>query len=352
MNTDELSFVYSGKINNEVITACIHFLEDIMSKYENLQRTYRKLSFLMIENFQNVLKYGNVSEELDFEHKPASFFARSHRSGFYICSVNLIKNKLINEVKQYIDELNLLDRMGLNKRYKKVLTNDIFNDIGGAGLGFIEMLRRSKEKIVYDFVPLNKNYSYVYLLLKSREHIKDCDKTLAPVGIDWFKNLHEETHRNNAVFIYKGLFKSNIIEDVTNMVCENTKVDINHIHHIVFNLVLETLHNMHLNTLDQFCNKNYFFTLHNRDNKFVLSTHKHISPTRADNIQHLISKIKNMSYHKLNERSKELSIVYTTDANVILELILLEIAMDSMQRFDFICNLHNGKHSFDCQIRV
>ena len=52
---------------------------------------------------------------------------------------------------QRIDLLNAMDELELKQAYKKTLREGSFSDKGGAGLGLIEIARKSTEKLRYDF---------------------------------------------------------------------------------------------------------------------------------------------------------------------------------------------------------
>ena len=47
--------------------------------------------------------------------------------------------------------------------YRQMLSNSEFSDKGGAGLGLIEMAKKTGNKLDYDFISLDKNYSYFIL---------------------------------------------------------------------------------------------------------------------------------------------------------------------------------------------
>ncbi len=348
MSKDDISFVYSGKICDEIISASADILEVIMGNTDSLKRIYGKLMFLIVENFQNILRYGDLDKPHDFEHFNETFCVRSTQSGVYICSVNLIKNSKIKLVEQRVLELNSLDITALNRLYKEILINGVFSDLGGAGLGFIEMIRQSKHKITYDFVKINNNYSYIYILLQYTEHLKPAYSSKDVADIEWFKELYREVCSNNIVFVYKGLFYQNMITSLLKLVNDNIASSRADIQQTVFNMVIETLQNIRLNSLQKFNNTNYFFTFQKKDQHLTLSTHKYISPKRVDKLQQLISSIKQMSDKDLNKRHSEVSALKNTDANALLELALLEVSMNSKCKVQ--CEF--ADHKKDCCLLV
>jgi hypothetical protein len=54
-------------------------------------------------------------------------------------------------LSEKIDGLNGMDAMYLKKAYEQTLREGSFSDKGGAGLGLIEIARKSSDKLYYNF---------------------------------------------------------------------------------------------------------------------------------------------------------------------------------------------------------
>jgi hypothetical protein len=53
-----------------------------------------------------------------------------------------------------------LDKDGLKDLYKEIIKNTTISDKGGAGLGFVDMARKSGEKLEFSFPEMNADYSF------------------------------------------------------------------------------------------------------------------------------------------------------------------------------------------------
>ena len=73
---------------------------------------------------------------------------------------NFIPNSKINTIQSKLDNINALDKDGLKKLYKEILYNGEFSDKGTAGLGFVEIARKTGQKLSYEFHKVNDEYSY------------------------------------------------------------------------------------------------------------------------------------------------------------------------------------------------
>ena len=79
---------------------------------------------------------------------------------------NFIPNKKMNDIKGKIDHINGLDKEELKKLYKEILYNGEFSDKGTAGLGFVEIARKTGQKLSYEFHSVNDDYSYFTLQIR------------------------------------------------------------------------------------------------------------------------------------------------------------------------------------------
>jgi hypothetical protein len=84
--------------------------------------------------------------------------------GYYWTSVgNVVDDTAKNLLMERIDELNGMDAMELKKAYKQTLREGSFSDKGGAGLGLIEIARKSSDKLDYSFDDMgNGRYFFTF----------------------------------------------------------------------------------------------------------------------------------------------------------------------------------------------
>ena len=61
---------------------------------------------------------------------------------------------------------NAMTKTELKSYYREQLSQGQFSHSGGAGLGFADILRKSREKITYSFESVNEDYSYFSLQVK------------------------------------------------------------------------------------------------------------------------------------------------------------------------------------------
>jgi hypothetical protein len=85
---------------------------------------------------------------------------------YRITSGNVIYNDRIESVRSKLEQINSLDKEGLKDLYKNTLSSTELSEKGGAGLGFIDMARKSGQKLEYDFYKMNDQISFFALQSK------------------------------------------------------------------------------------------------------------------------------------------------------------------------------------------
>jgi len=148
---------HTGIIHYETIGELIHTFKDQIHSRGIQTGTYKKILLVMIESLENIMKH---SECCPSGHEPAMkympvFSIRKNVSQFIIASSNPVKKQNIPAFKDRLDYLNTLDQQALKEFYKKTITNGLFTNRGGAGLGLIEIAKISGKKITFEFSPID-----------------------------------------------------------------------------------------------------------------------------------------------------------------------------------------------------
>ena len=158
---------YKGKFTFERIGILLNDLKNKRETYQIDPVQYKKLLTLMIEILENVLKYSDHFEVFVLDHPDfqPEFELILNDDGFILTSRNPVKERDKNEITRRIDKINTSDEDELKKIYRDTITNGIFTEKGGAGLGFIEMAKITTNTLVFSFETIEKGFSYFELVL-------------------------------------------------------------------------------------------------------------------------------------------------------------------------------------------
>ncbi|WP_027000569.1 SiaB family protein kinase [Eisenibacter elegans] len=160
-----LILVYEGEFTQEITKSVLAMAERNMDAGREDSSVKRKVFNVMVECLQNIVKYSN---EIDFEDAEgqqhhAVFMVGKHEDVYTITSGNMVTNDRVKILQDKIEHINSLDKDGLKALYKEIIKTGEINVKGGAGLGFIDMARKSGEKLQFDFEPMNDKISFFSL---------------------------------------------------------------------------------------------------------------------------------------------------------------------------------------------
>ena len=111
----------------------------------------------MAECFQNIIRHASTSQnKIVYSDDPGFIITRNKDNRYYVTTGNLIDNKEIDLLKKHLDHINEMNLAELREEYTSVLRNGEFTDKGGAGLGLIDMARKSGYKLGYRFEEYSK----------------------------------------------------------------------------------------------------------------------------------------------------------------------------------------------------
>ncbi len=161
MNSHDLQMIFEGDFNQEVTKYVLSITEKSFEA-NGIDAVVRKKVFnVMIEGLQNICKHQYAAQEPDTESFiPATFMIGVSDGDYFIITGNIISNDVIPALTEKIDHINALDKDGLKVLYKEARLKSKISEVGGAGLGLIDMARKSGNKFAYRFDPAGAETSF------------------------------------------------------------------------------------------------------------------------------------------------------------------------------------------------
>jgi hypothetical protein len=151
---------YSGAIHYDTIGELIHQFKNHVPILGIQIGTYKKVLLVMIESLENLMKYREFPEHLDGNEMGFTplFSVIKEKDRYFINSCNSLEYSKMEALEKRLIYLNNLTPQGIKEYYKETITNGLFSQQGGAGLGLIEMAKISGNKIEYMFQRINEGY--------------------------------------------------------------------------------------------------------------------------------------------------------------------------------------------------
>jgi len=290
--SDNLSFLYKGWFNDIITDKILSLSEtNINNKIIELSAIKKKVPFLMVECFQNIIRHGNTQK------KDVGFFmSRNIGPNYYITSGNGIENAKIDELKIKLEKINSLNKDELKEYYLEEMNKDAFNNQGGAGLGLIEMARKSGQKLDYHFFKINNEYSIFYVQINMRN--KEENSPTTPPGKVSFQNVinfHKNMVDNNILLTYQGDFSQETVRSIYRMIEDNLKQEISDSvkNSVVSHVLVEQLQNISKHAYSSTELKKGIFSITGKENSYTISSGNYILkenvPALNNHLTHLNS---------------------------------------------------------------
>jgi len=158
MMRKRLMFVYRGIVTNINSISLLMLLEKEM-EYSDFGFVGRKRLFMFVlESLQNISRHSNKEQ-----HSIMSLVTYSKTpEGYTVTTGNIMDKSHVPELRKRLREINKLNPEEVKTYYRQMLDASKISDKGGAGLGLIEMAKKTGNKLDFDFIKVDdQNYYYV-----------------------------------------------------------------------------------------------------------------------------------------------------------------------------------------------
>jgi hypothetical protein len=232
---DHFCLYYSGYFDDFFTAKLISIVDTEVEK-----KISKKVAFLVAESFQNIVKHGG-----DYPVTPLSslFGIRGRNNFIHIFSTNKVDGWQKVFLQKRLRSINKLGPTELKEQYLDKLRRGTLSEKGGAGLGLIEMVRRSRREIQAGFFPYAEDkYSFHMQidLLRNPNLLTDEKDVLKLESNSWVK---EQMYEHSVVFIYQGEFSDEIIHPML-AILETNMQDNSSVGFTIFHASVEMMQNI------------------------------------------------------------------------------------------------------------
>ncbi len=204
---DELNYFYRGVFTKSITPLILALAEKNIDKSELSGKLKKRVFHIMVESLQNITRHQDAHSDSNEE---AAFFAiQKKKANFFITTGNIIDKSNVANLRSKLEKVNSLDKDELATFYREILFNGQLSDKGGAGLGLIEMVRKSGNKLNFDFKEINDQFSYFYLHtnVSSNETLEDEYIPVTDESLKEVVHLHHFVNDKNIIFIFGGVYE-------------------------------------------------------------------------------------------------------------------------------------------------
>ncbi|MFT7611881.1 MAG: hypothetical protein ACI9J3_000830 [Parvicellaceae bacterium] len=333
---DKVSLCYNGNFDDSYTEKIIYLSESDLTK-----KSRKRMSFLVAESFQNIVRHGN--EELLAESATV-FGVRRLDPFLHVFSSNVVDSETKTSLETKLKRLEGMDRDSLKAMYRSSLQVGGLNDKGGAGLGLIEMARKSTQDLKFSFeAKSDQNFGFnlqVDLLLDGQE-----DKVDKPsISISDNTDLHRYIEEKEIIFLLKTSFTDDLTTPLLKMLKGNTGDAMGAVGYAIYHTAVEMIQNIVRHGQDINDQREGLFCLLKSDRGYTLCTGNYI---RQD------SKVEQWINFLNAQNKEELKFLYRKGLIESSEnnkgnsagIGMIDVRRKSNEPFEFqITNLKNGKY--------
>lgn len=149
-----VNLVYVGGITPAVTRNFTIMIEEHLLRCAESSPVQRKVFNVMVEALQNISRHADTLTDDPEEVRRGIIIVCHSDDAYRIVTGNLVRVEKVDNITKRLSAINEMDRAQLSAAYKEQITNGKISENGGAGLGFIDIAKKSGNKIDFRFLNL------------------------------------------------------------------------------------------------------------------------------------------------------------------------------------------------------
>ncbi len=161
IHDNNIILMYKGILTFDLLSAIIGSVERKINAFEAERRIQKRFYSILTECIQNVYYHLEDDSQNDQTAESESVLVMiSAKPKYYkIKTCNRIPTINVKGLKEKIEQINNLDKDELKVLYREALSDDTFSSKNTAGIGLMEIARKTDYKFEYNFEQVDDTYS-------------------------------------------------------------------------------------------------------------------------------------------------------------------------------------------------
>lgn len=165
INGDTLVY-YKGNIDQEIIHQVLDKVEEKLIKDKEQSKLRKKVYNVLVESLQNLYHHVDKVPE-GFEDQNSEKYGmlaiNKVDGGYKIITGNFIQSGNVKNLEEKIKRINRSSHDEITELYKFILNHQRISSKGGGGLGLVDIVRKTGNKLDYYFKEYDDKCSVFYL---------------------------------------------------------------------------------------------------------------------------------------------------------------------------------------------
>ncbi len=303
----DFEYVYRGYFTHNITKKILTLADLNIQKAVQFSTIQKRIYYIMVEGIQNITRH---QDELytGNEKYPGIFAIQKQKDKYYVTTGNLVLNDKIPSLKDKIKKINSLEKDELKKFHKEILRSGAISDKGGAGLGLIEMARKSDNKLVSSFELINDEYSYFYLQTQipttKDKHVDsgEVEELKLRKSLISIKKLHLSLIIENILLYFNGFFNQENLLSLLSIIKGRLNISITTIR--LSNVMVEMIQNIIKHGAKDFDDNGapgIFFVQQKDKGDFVLTSGNYVHESEAKQLEDKIKYVNELEKEDLGD---------------------------------------------------
>ncbi len=148
MKEHSFMLCYCGSFSQTITKALLAMTEKKMDTDGTDKSIKKKVFNVMVECLQNIAKHGDSDEAVD---KDALFMIGRTGDDYVTYSGNMILREKVEGLRSKLMAINTMEKDEIKELYKTLIMAKGLSEKAGAGLGLIDIAKKSGNKLEFDF---------------------------------------------------------------------------------------------------------------------------------------------------------------------------------------------------------
>jgi hypothetical protein len=164
LHQEDVILAYKGRIAPEILRSVLRTTESNLSATGEKVPTRKKIFNILVELVQNLMKH--VDMDAEGERSNSTLMVIKENSDYIISTGNFIYKSSSNNIVNKIEELNKMSKEEIRHYFMENMEKNELSNKGGAGLGLIDIVRKSGEKLEYFIESIDAHTDYLILQIR------------------------------------------------------------------------------------------------------------------------------------------------------------------------------------------
>jgi hypothetical protein len=350
-----LNYIYRGAFSQQISSYILTLAETNIINSEEQAVIRKRVYNIMVESLQNVVKHQDENYEHNIDTNGV-FVIQKKDNAFQITTGNLILKNKIPVLREKLEKINQLSPDELKIYYKEVLVTGEISEKGGAGLGLIDIAKKSGRKLYFAFKDYDEITSYFYLHTEVpfRQEDRERKTDWATEPLNYISGLHQLLNEKNILIIFNSYFNQdsllNLLSILDNQSGKEWKIK-----RRMYHLMVEMIQNIVKHGCDYQATNlgkpGLFFIAENKD-YILMSTGNYIESDKTEVLRDKIQYINRLDHEELSDYYNEKILSPMLDAKKAgLGLIDLRLKSDRELLFTFY-KVNEGFSFYTIQVSI